>query len=125
MPSRHATPVATALLVSLTACAATAPAPTAPEPAAPLAEPAAAPVAEAPLEKVDADTPKKTPTGGALVVPKGWWVKARPDGFVFEEPDRELTVTLLEMEVVSTEQALHTAWASLGKVAPPKVKHTS
>src|SRR5690606_11195231 len=72
--------------------------------------------------KIDAERVAKLRSGASLPLVAGWFVKERPDGLVLEEPDRELTVTLLEIPADDGEVAVGKAFAALGRDAPATVE---
>jgi CubicO group peptidase (beta-lactamase class C family) len=110
-------------LTLLSACADVPPPSAAPSRPPPSPAAAAPPAAETPFEKVLADTPRQTARGGTLTVPKGWFVRPRKDGFAFEEPDRELGLTLFEVDAETAPIAVAKAWASVARPAPAKIRH--
>lgn len=61
------------------------------------------------------------PSGASLVVPNGWWLRDFDGGLAFQEPDREITITLLELDAKTTDEAMKAAFAKLGRTPPPKV----
>lgn len=110
-----------ALFVAVAACGG-APAPT----ASPSAAADAGASAEAgPFVEVREDGTRPTPAGAKVFVPAGWFVQARGDGFAFEEPDRELRMTLVELDTKRAEDAVAPALARVGKKAPEKIAQST
>jgi CubicO group peptidase (beta-lactamase class C family) len=68
-----------------------------------------------------ADSSKTLKSGAKLDVPAGWWVKDLPNGVAFQDPDRELTISLLEIDADATDTAEKLALAVLGRTPPPKI----
>jgi hypothetical protein len=76
---------------------------------------------ETELAQLKAATTKTLKSGAKLDVPAGWWLREIASGVAFQDPDRELTITLLEIDADSTDQAIKTALARLGRTAPTKI----
>ncbi len=68
-----------------------------------------------------ADAERPLPSGAKIGVPAGWWLKELESGLAFQDPEREITISLLEIEAPSTDVAMAAAFAKLGRAAPPKV----
>lgn len=68
-----------------------------------------------------AETKKTLASGATIGVPAGWWMRDLGGGLAFQEPDREITITLLEIDAPTTEAAGRAAFAKLGRTAPPKI----
>lgn len=68
-----------------------------------------------------ADTTKTLKSGAKIDVPSGWWLRDVDGGVAFQDPDRELTITLLELDATSTDAATTLALSKLGRTAPPKI----
>lgn len=74
----------------------------------------AAPESAAPtVVKLDADTPMKTASGATFEAPKGWTVTTYADRIQLETPERDVTVTLLEVREADAAKALEKAWATV------------
>ena len=61
-------------------------------------------------KKLDQDTQLVTASGCTFTAQKGWFVSEYPDRIQLEEPDHELTVTLIENNENDAEQAALAAW---------------
>ena len=66
-------------------------------------------------------TTKTLASGAKLDVPAGWWLRDVPKGVVFQDPERELTLTLIEIDADSTDAAVKSTLAKLGRTAPAKI----
>ncbi len=64
-------------------------------------------------KKLDQDTQLTTASGCTFTAQKGWLVSQYPDKIVLEEPDRELTVALIENNGDDAEQAALAAWQQI------------
>lgn len=112
-----------ASLLVLAACARPAPSTKPTTPAAPAGSTAAGEaVPKRAFVQIEADEEKITPRGASVPAPKGWFVESRPDGLAFEDPERELRVTIVELDAPSSDAAVATALSRLGRTAPAKVK---
>ncbi len=78
-------------------------------------------VQETEFAALEAATTKTLKSGAKLEVPAGWWLRDVASGVAFQDPDRELTITLLEVDADSTEAAAKIALAKVGRTAPPKI----
>ncbi len=106
-----------AVLVGLVACGGGA---SVPAPVPRTAQPAA-PKAEGGFVALKDVTAKKLPSGATLGVPAGWWMREVDAGLAFQDPDREITITLLEIDAPTTDAAMKAVFAKTGRTAPPKV----
>jgi len=114
--------LALAAVSSGIACGGEARAPEAPTPGSTSATPdASAKAQETEFVALKAETPKTLKSGAKLEIPAGWWVREIEGGVAFQDPDRELTITLLELDASSTDAAASMALSKLGRSAPPKV----
>ena len=68
-----------------------------------------------------AETSKALKSGAKLGIPAGWWLRDIEGGVSFQDPDRELTITLVELDASSTDAASSMALSKLGRTAPAKV----
>jgi CubicO group peptidase (beta-lactamase class C family) len=115
----------------LFACGGSEPAP----PAAPLS-PSARPTASvAPsvatglmpsaAKQLDADTPMKTASGASFEAPKAWFVATRGSTILLEDPEHDLSVTLVEvLGEADANKAIATAWQQVKPAFALKVKST-
>jgi CubicO group peptidase (beta-lactamase class C family) len=103
-----------ALCLSLFACAESASAPpTAPQPVSSATTSAAetrAVAAEPNVKKLDADTPLTTASGATFEGPKGWTVTTSGDRIRLETPEKDLSVTFIEVAETDGEKAMGKAW---------------
>lgn len=76
---------------------------------------------ETEFSALKAETSKTLKSGARIDVPAGWWLRDLADGVAFQDPDRELTITLLELDAESTEAASTMALEKLGRAAPAKL----
>lgn len=76
------------------------------------------------LTQLKADTTKTLKSGATLEVPAGWWLGDVANGVTFQDPDRELTLTLLELDAESTDAAAKKTLAMLGRTPPAKVQRS-
>jgi CubicO group peptidase (beta-lactamase class C family) len=113
-------PVAVSLL--LAACGGASPnaAPAGPAPRA-----AGAEGAGARFVQIAADGEKKLRSGATIPLVKGWFVKERPDGLALEDPEREMTVTVVEVDAESAETGVAKAFAALGRKVPAVIERTT
>lgn len=100
----------------------------APAPASPSARDAAqaardrdAKAQETEFVALTAETAKTLKSGAKLEIPAGWWLRDVDGGLAFQDPDRELTITLLELDAPSTDAATTLTLSKLGRTAPPKI----
>jgi CubicO group peptidase (beta-lactamase class C family) len=90
--------------------------------AAPIAAPMAAPASVA-VPAVDASAPAPaaarqlaadatiaTPSGATFLAPQGFWITEASDRIALEDPDRALTVTLIELGEPDAAKAIAAAW---------------
>ena len=61
-------------------------------------------------KKIDQDTQFTTTSGAIFMVQKNWFVTERDELIILEEPDRELTVTLVENSEETVQKAVQSAW---------------
>lgn len=117
-------------LAALVACGGAEP-PLAPPPAAiapsvaPPAPPAAAAPAPAAAEKSTtfaAESPVTTPSGATFTAAKGWTMTTRKDVIVLEDPNREVSLTLVEVKEPDGPAALAAAWRRVAPDFARKVK---
>lgn len=120
---RHARPHLLLALLLSAACGGP-PEPASAPPGARAATPASGPAKGGAFVEVRADAIRTLPSGAKLPVVKGWFLEERPDGVVLQDPEREMTVTLLEIEVETAEAAVAEAVKRLGRPAP-KVERTT
>jgi len=66
--------------------------------------------------KLDADTELRTPSGASLTATKGWYVTRNEGVLVLEEPDRQLSVSLVETRAPDAAAAIDRSW----RIAQPK-----
>ena len=59
------------------------------------------------------DTQLITPSGSTFTGSKNWYVTTRDDMVILEEPDRELTIALVENKEVDAQKAIQAAWKKL------------
>ncbi|HEY8072857.1 MAG TPA: serine hydrolase domain-containing protein [Labilithrix sp.] len=115
--------VLAAVLVSCgEAAPAVAPAPAPPPVVVPSAAASAAPAPVA--SQLDADALESLASGATVPIPKGWWVTRRPDRLVLEDPDRELTITLGEIDQPTVEAGIGAMFARVGRKVPEKTART-
>lgn len=104
--------------------AASMPAPSASTPA----PSASAPVAVTPkfsTRQLDADTPMKSASGATFEAPKGWFVTDKGDVLVLDDPERDLTITLVEVSnEPDTTKAIESAWKKTAPEFRRSVKRT-
>lgn len=62
------------------------------------------------ITKIDQDTQFTTTSGATFMVQKNWFVTERDELIILEEPDRELTVTLVENSEETVQKAVQAAW---------------
>jgi CubicO group peptidase (beta-lactamase class C family) len=103
------------LLLSLVSCGSgdnTRPPPSAPTAAVSSATPSASGAPSATSTKqLDADTPMKSASGASFEAPKGWFFTAKGDIITLDSPERDLTLTLVEVpNELDPQKAIHTAW---------------
>lgn len=60
--------------------------------------------------QLEADTKLATPSGATFEAAAGWFVSTPGDATVLEDPDRELTLTLLEVKAADGPAAIAAAW---------------
>jgi len=113
-------PVALAAVCSVSGCGGDAGG-RAPEVAPPAKREATDKALESPFAALNADTTKTLKSGAKLDVPAGWWMRDIASGVAFQDPERELTITLLEIEADSTDAAVKAALSKIGRAAPAKV----
>ncbi|MBX3204329.1 MAG: beta-lactamase family protein [Labilithrix sp.] len=80
-----------------------------------------APRVEAEFVALKAETARTLKSGAKLEIPAGWWLRDVDGGVAFQDPDRELTITLVEIDADSTDAATTATLAKLGRTAPPKI----
>lgn len=68
---------------------------------------------------------KTLPSGAKLDVPAGWWLRELAAGLAFEDPERELTITILEVDAETIDAAGQLALAKLGHPVPEKIARTA
>jgi CubicO group peptidase (beta-lactamase class C family) len=84
--------------------------------AAPAAEgtaapsPSASPPAAESVVKVDADSPMTTASGATYTAPKGWTVTTRDGVLLLEDPNREVSLTVVERKEPEPGEAIAAAW---------------
>ena len=61
-------------------------------------------------KRLDQDTQLKTISGATFSAEKGWFVSQKNGVITLEEPDHGLTVTLVENQENSAEEAVTAAW---------------
>jgi CubicO group peptidase (beta-lactamase class C family) len=62
-------------------------------------------------QQLAADTPMKTASGLSFEAPKGWWLSARGELIVLEDPERDLTITVVEVkDEPDAVKAMEAAW---------------
>ena len=74
---------------------------------------------------VDADTPWKTASGATFTVPKGWHVTENHGVLVLEEPDRGLSIRMIEVESSDAPSALASAWTKVEPGFKRQVKQSA
>ncbi len=92
-----------------------------PHAATPAKREAGAKADETEFTSLKAAATKTLKSGAKIDVPAGWWLRDVANGVAFQDPDRELTITLLEVDAESTDAAAKLVLAKLGRAAPPKV----
>ena len=60
--------------------------------------------------KLANDTMLTTASGATFTASKNWYATTQSDMIVLEEPDRELTVALIENSEPTAQQAVEKAW---------------
>ena len=115
-----------AVCLSLIACAESAsPSPVTPLGSSTTTSASAASATAAPtVKKLDADTPMKTASGATFEAPKGWTVTMFADRILLETPERDVSITLVEVSERDGEKALSKAWALLKPSFALKVAQT-
>jgi CubicO group peptidase (beta-lactamase class C family) len=75
--------------------------------------------------KLDADTKLQTSSGATLTGAKGWYVTAGKDVLLLEEPDRELSVAIVEVKAPSASTAIESGWKLVQPKFDRKIEHTA
>ncbi len=75
-------------------------------------------------KKLEQDTQITTASGCTFTAEKGWFVTQHDTMIVLEEPDRELTVTLIENKEKTAEQAVAAAWKQVQPNFAYTIQHT-
>lgn len=104
------------LCLSLVACAESASqAPIAPTPPVSSATTtSSAPVAAEPtVKKLDADTPLTTASGATFEGPKGWTVTTFANRIQLDTPEKDLSITLIEVSEADGDKAIAKAWTTV------------
>jgi len=104
-----------ALLLALTSCVSV------PPEQPPATTAAAAPVAKA----LDADTPMKSRSGAVFEAPKGWFLRQEGDVVTLQAPERDLTLTFLEIKEEDAAKAIEQAWKRITPGFSLKAAHVT
>jgi CubicO group peptidase (beta-lactamase class C family) len=73
--------------------------------------------------KLTQETQLTTDSGCTFTVEKGWFVSRHSNVIVIEEPNRELTITLIENTEATAEQAVLAAWKQVQPDFNRTIKH--
>lgn len=81
--------------------------------------------AKALARRLDADTPMKSASGATFEAPKGWFVTDKGNVLVLDDPERDLTVTLVEVSgEPEPSKAIGAAWKKIVPDFHLEVKQT-
>ena len=127
--------LACALLLGLGACGGAEPTVETPAPtqtastsavtSAPTAAPNAGPDdAAAAVVKLDADSPMTAPSGARYTGPKGWTITTHGGVVLLEDPNREVSVTLVERKEPDASAAVAAAWKQVKPDFARKIRLT-
>lgn len=75
-------------------------------------------------KKIHKDTRVRTTSGSSFMVEKGWFVTSHDSMMVLEDPERELSVMLIENREANAEDAVRAAWQKVKPDFARTIQHT-
>jgi hypothetical protein len=68
------------------------------------------------LERLAADTPRKTMEGNSFIAPGGWSVAVRGPATVLEAPEGDSHIVIVDVRAKDADSAVAAAWAAYNKI---------